>query len=301
MIGTKRIPMTTLISNLVAIMIRKIRKPTVWIPLLIILYVIADYCGVFIKLKELDYETKFAYPLEGNIELWVSQMKNGEKPSVEQANKHSYIITKGAKGKCLEEDGNHYVKLRLVYIVKSALENFERRKVIRRTWGYERRFSDVNIRTVFLLGRDPDYNVEKQLRIEEESKEFGDIVQGDFIDNYYNNTIKTMMGLRWAAEQCPTSRFYFFVDDDFYVSTRNALRFLRNPINFPKYLDEPVLSFDEEEPQSFRKRKLHQLVDFDLPEDVILYAGIVMNKAPMRMKFSKWYIPLEDYPFDMYP
>ena len=110
-----------------------------------------------------------------------------------------------------------------------------------------------------------------------------------------------MMGLRWAAEQCPTARFYFFVDDDFYVSTKNALRFLRNPVNFPQYLEEPVLSFDQEESQSFGKRKLNQLIDFDLPEDVILYAGIVMNKSPMRAKFSKWYIPLEEYPFDMYP
>lgn len=32
------------------------------------------------------------------------------------------------------------------------------------------------------------------------------------------------------------SRFYVFVDDDYYVSTRNLLRFLRNPLNYPGYL-----------------------------------------------------------------
>jgi hypothetical protein len=32
------------------------------------------------------------------------------------------------------------------------------------------------------------------------------------------------------------SRFYMFVDDDYYVSSRNLLRFLRNPINYPRYL-----------------------------------------------------------------
>ena len=58
-----------------------------------------------------------------------------------------------------------------------------------------------------------------------------------------------MMGLRWAAEQCPTSRFYFFVDDDYYVSTRNTLRFLRNPVNYPAYLEDPVVSFDDERQQ----------------------------------------------------
>ncbi len=72
-------------------------------------------------------------------------------------------------------------------------------------------------------------------KIEKESALFGDLVQGDFHDNYYNNTLKTMAGLRWAAEMCPTSRFYLFVDDDYYVSPRNLLRFLRNPVHYPRY------------------------------------------------------------------
>ena len=57
--------------------------------------------------------------------------------------------------------------------------------------------------------------------------------QGDFIDSYYNNTIKTMMGLRWASEQCPAAKFYLYVDDDYYISTRNVLRFLRHPTGYP--------------------------------------------------------------------
>jgi hypothetical protein len=40
----------------------------------------------------------------------------------------------------------------VIYLVKSAVGNFERRKVIRQTWGFEKRFADVPIRTVFLLG-----------------------------------------------------------------------------------------------------------------------------------------------------
>ena len=84
------------------------------------------------------------------------------------------------------------------------------------------------------------------LQIQEEATKYKDIVQGDFLDTYFNNTLKTMMGLRWAAEQCPTARFYFFVDDDYYVSTRNVLRFLRNPVNYPAYLEDPVVSFDDE-------------------------------------------------------
>jgi len=92
-------------------------------------------------------------------------------------------------------------------------------------------------------------------------------LKGSFIDTYYNNTLKTMMGLRWAAEACPKvwknehsnawcrgtfkrkalieffpkARFYAFIDDDYYVSTRNILRFLRNPVNYPRYLEDPVI------------------------------------------------------------
>ena len=84
------------------------------------------------------------------------------------------------------------------------------------------------------------------LQIQAEATKYKDIVQGDFLDTYFNNTLKSMMGLRWAAEQCPTARFYFFVDDDYYVSTRNVLRFLRNPVNYPAYLEDPVVSFDDE-------------------------------------------------------
>lgn len=189
----------------------------------------------------------------------------------------------------------------MVYIVKSAIGNFDRRAAIRKSWGYERRFSDVQIRTVFLLGSDPN-KLDVMKKVEEEYQSHKDIVQGDFLDSYFNNTMKAMMGLRWAMEQCPTSRFYFFVDDDYYVSTRNALRFLRNPVNYPKYLEDPVLSFDENDDNSVPgQRKLQQLVDFDLPSDVRLYAGHVFHTPPLRHKFSKWFVSLEEYPYDLWP
>jgi hypothetical protein len=135
-----------------------------------------------------------------------------------------------------------------------------------------RRFSDVVIKTVFLLGSPDPPNADLQSQIKDEYDQFGDIVQGDFIDTYYNNTLKTMMGLRWAAEICPKSKFYAFFDDDYYVSTRNLLRFLRNPVNYPHYLEEDVISFDNDH-GSPNQRKLKQLIDFELPDDVKLYAG----------------------------
>ena len=45
------------------------------------------------------------------------------------------------------------------------------------------------------------------------------------------------------------------MDDDYYVSTRNMLRFLRNPVNYPRYLEDPVISFDDIPPDSDRQQR----------------------------------------------
>ena len=92
------------------------------------------------------------------------QLKRGDTPDVAPINGHTYTILKTAKGKCHDEEG-HYSRLRVVYVVKSALPHFERREVIRKTWGYEQRFSDVPIRTVFLLGSGKDVSLQEEVRV----------------------------------------------------------------------------------------------------------------------------------------
>lgn len=267
------------------------------VPVAIALFFLCDTAGLFHYLRAKDFETSFQWPLEGNILELATQMRRGEVPSQKPINPHEYMLLKHSKGKCLQGDGVHYENLRLIYLVKSAVDHFEHREVIRKTWGFERRFSDVEIRTVFLLGQRPE-QVELKDRVTEEYRKYKDIVQGDFYDSYFNNTLKTMMGMRWAMEQCPTSRFYFFVDDDYYVSTRNTLAFLRNPLNYPHYLEDPVVSFDDE---TFQVRKLQQIVNFDIPSDAKLFAGFVFRSRPLRQKWSKWYVELEEYPFHLWP
>ena len=289
----------------------------------IFLYLIIEYSGLFLMARELRYETEFVYPIEGDIRNYVDEMEQGEKLSVNPYDNHNINFIIKNEGKCVtsNDDEEGTLPIRVVYLVKSALGNVENRRAIRRTWGYENRFSDVQIRTVFLLGSDN----KGQTIVKRENEEFNDIIQGDFIDTYYNNTIKTLMGLRWAAEYCPNSRFYLFVDDDYYVSTRNLLRFLRNPSNYPKYLENPTINFDDVQESNihnanmknrrnlklhgygnfssmpFTHRKLKQLVDFDLPNDVELYAGYTFFPKPHRHKFSKWYISLDEYPYDRFP
>ena len=53
---------------------------------------------------------------------------------------------------------------------------FVRRDAIRKTWGYEKRFSDVPIRTVFLIGQTDSRNIQDRLN-DEHVKNGGDLVQ----------------------------------------------------------------------------------------------------------------------------
>ena len=60
-------------------------------------------------------------------------------------------------------------------------------------------------RLVFMMGIPTD--VEDQHTIEEEHKLYGDIVQGSFIENYKNLTLKAIMGLKWVSQFCQEAPF----------------------------------------------------------------------------------------------
>lgn len=82
----------------------------------------------------------------------------------------------------------------------------------------------MQLRRYFLLGASD--STEKMASIEEEQLVHGDILQQSFIDFYYNNTYKTLMGLKFAARFCPSAKFFLFVDDDYHVGVANLLKLL---------------------------------------------------------------------------
>ncbi|XP_015438545.1 PREDICTED: beta-1,3-galactosyltransferase brn [Dufourea novaeangliae] len=199
------------------------------------LIILLDFFGAFTHLLEVTYDSNFVYPYEGDVHEFVNALRHKEKPKVPPINEFNYTFILDNKQKCIDPAYSSY---RVVYIVKSSIENFERRLAIRKSWGFEKRFFDVPSKTLFMLGVHPNDN-ELQTKVEAEAAKYKDIVQVDFIDSYYNNTIKTMMAFKWLVKYCSNSKFYMFVDDDMYVSVKNVLRFIRNPANYPDYLKEP--------------------------------------------------------------
>ncbi|GAB0095749.1 Beta-1,3-galactosyltransferase brn [Sergentomyia squamirostris] len=200
----------------------------------LVVFLILNFFGAFTHIFEKDFYTEFQYPLDGDIPRFADQVRRGQKPEVPPITVYNHTFVHNPSHKCRDKEFS--VSPRLVFLVKSAMGNFKRRNAIRATWGFEKRFSDVIVRTVFLLGVGNSQETQKLIEIEATS--YGDILQADFLDTYFNNTIKTMTGLRWAVDFCPRSRYFMLVDDDFFVSTKNVLRFLRNPVYYPEYLEE---------------------------------------------------------------
>ncbi|XP_069815899.1 beta-1,3-galactosyltransferase 2-like [Dendropsophus ebraccatus] len=162
-------------------------------------------------------------------------------------------------------------KNRKPFIVLAVLvesQDWESRHTIRETWGNERLY-DVNVVRMFLVGlpvRIPDRT--QQLLVEE-SKAFGDIIQQDFMDTYYNLTLKTLMAMEWVTKFCLSASYVMKIDSDMFLNV--------------DYL-------------------VHKVLHPDLPVHQNYFTGYIFGRArPRRDPASKWYVPKEVYPHDKYP
>jgi Galactosyltransferase len=59
-----------------------------------------------------------------------------------------------------------------------------------------------NVKVLFLLGKPDPAEESLQQRIFNESLQFGDIVQEDFVDSYNNLTLKSIFMLKWVTNNC---------------------------------------------------------------------------------------------------
>lgn len=209
------------------------------------------------------------YPLrDDNIPKYIEQLKAHKHPDVDPVNYYTYSYLSNPK--CHTESYFDDPSLRLTLVVKSTVGDFEKRNAIRSTWGQEYRseIPEASIRTVFNLGSSQNKYI--QDLVTEEADVFGDILQSDFHDAYFNNTFKTVMGIKWAFENCHSTNFFFFIDEDFFISTRNLVKFL--------------------------------LSKKDEYEKVSLYMGHVHKyPRPYRNISNKWFVSRKEYPFTTYP
>ncbi|PNJ42366.1 B3GALT5 isoform 6 [Pongo abelii] len=173
-----------------------------------------------------------------------------------------------------KEDGN-FLKLPdtdcrqtppfLVLLVTSSHKQLAERMAIRQTWGKERTVKGKQLKTFFLLGTTSSAAEMKE--VDQESQRHGDIIQKDFLDVYYNLTLKTMMGMEWVHRFCPQAAFVMKTDSDMFINV--------------DYLTELLLK---------KNRTTRFFTGF-----------LKLNELPIRQPFSKWFVSKSEYPWDRYP
>lgn len=135
------------------------------------------------------------------LKVTLNPVKNGVEKLIDLDN-FTYIINSPV---C--ENGE---ELTVINVISSAPDNFQKRQAIRNTWGKPTDY----LKHVFLLGQTRE-NLHE--RILGEHQQYGDLVQGNFIDAYKNLTYKHVMGLKWASQYCPNAKFILKTDDDVFV------------------------------------------------------------------------------------
>ncbi|EEB19656.1 beta-1,3-galactosyltransferase, putative [Pediculus humanus corporis] len=153
----------------------------------------------------------------------------------------------------------------LLILIHTAPNNFEKRKIIRDTWGS---IVDSRYRLLFLLGL-PDTS-SLQHKLDKENESHGDIVQGNFVDAYRNLTYKHVMALKWTKYFCPNVKYLLKTDDDVFV---NVPKFLN-------YIDDPT---------------------GDLPKTHLMRCLPEYKAIARRSNRSKWKVTTKEYQYRHYP
>ncbi|XP_075053364.1 beta-1,3-galactosyltransferase 5 [Mixophyes fleayi] len=153
----------------------------------------------------------------------------------------------------------------LVLLVTTTHEQKVARMAVRQTWGKERLIKGKKVVTYFLLGA--KQSGKEEGRLTDEIITYKDIIQRNFIDSYYNLTLKTLLGIDWITHHCPQASYVMKTDVDMFVNIF--------------YLVELLLL-------------KNQTSNF--------FTGFLkVDESPIRNILSKWYVSKNEYAGEKYP
>uniref|UniRef100_A0A914YKC2 Hexosyltransferase n=1 Tax=Panagrolaimus superbus TaxID=310955 RepID=A0A914YKC2_9BILA len=107
----------------------------------------------------------------------------------------------------------------ILIIVHSAVSNILERAYYRTTIGRDwiRKYFGFDI--IFVIGKPSSSQM--QTLIVQEAQTYGDILQGDFDDNYYNLTLKAVVWMKYIAENCgEKNQIIVKTDDDVMIDLK---------------------------------------------------------------------------------
>lgn len=151
----------------------------------------------------------------------------------------------------------------IVWIVTSSANDAAYRTALRYAYPSEM-LKSLNVTRIFLLGRPKEENMWKYIL--KESQKYNDLLQGDFLENYKNLTLKHLMGLKWVSSNCKAN-FLIKTDNDIVLDIFEILKLLQE-----KKIEENTMS-----------------------------GYILRNMKPIRISNNKWFATREDFPGEIYP
>ena len=157
----------------------------------------------------------------------------------------------------------------LIYVLSSR-GNELTRQAIRQTWGSVEEYGGEHVRVVFLIGQNDDGF---DPLLQKESEQYGDVIQGNFLDTYRNLTYKSVMGLHWVTNYCNSTRFLLRTDDDVVVNIYKLVHFLKE-------------------------------IGSGSKSSNFLYCNVEgqgTGVLPIRNQYHKFYVNTTDYKYDLYP
>ncbi|XP_046334742.2 UDP-GalNAc:beta-1,3-N-acetylgalactosaminyltransferase 1-like [Haliotis rufescens] len=152
----------------------------------------------------------------------------------------------------------------LMLVIHSATGNARKRERIRKTYGSVAKYKGRKLAHVFMLGTSNNDRVQNS--IINESKLYGDIVQGNFPDIYTSLPRKHIMSMDWYLRHCNSS-YILKLDDDVFINPYRVVDFLTGG-----HLDQRTM-----------------------------YCTKITGRGPVRGSKYKSYVSYEEYPFDIYP
>lgn len=163
--------------------------------------------------------------------------------------------------------------IKIIIIVKSAMENMVHRYNIRKTWGSRSCATSHNFIVYFALGHavnNSGNSIKIEKGITEESRKHNDILRFNFVDTYVNNTYKVMAIMNHFVKAYSHVPYLLIVDDDFFV----------DPSSLTDTITNKISKFEYER----------------------FFGGYVnYNSRPQRELSSKRYVSMEQYPYTSYP
>ncbi|BFZ18259.1 hypothetical protein BsWGS_21298 [Bradybaena similaris] len=120
-------------------------------------------------------------------------------------------VTMNTKQSCRDASGYH-----AIIAVHSAPKNFQNRATFRWLYGDFAKTNPYRFKLIFFIGLVT--NATLQDRLKNESLQYDDIVQGNYIDAYINMTYKAIMVFDYLDNYCKGLHAFFRVDDDVFMN-----------------------------------------------------------------------------------